>query len=260
MAAVCVRRGEPGQDEVSSLRTPRTSNDTALSFTAERTLTPVIQYAMTDRQFFLGDERHRRHLLVTQAHQLAAANVDFLQIREKDLSPPDLLALASALRSVLPLGSGPRLLVNTDLTVALAVPADGLHLPGGRSPADLSAALAAARHAFRNAGRPDPTLSVSAHSVDDVLAARNAGADLILFGPIFEKRVRGTLVQPGIGLAALTAAARAAHPTPVLALGGITPATIPACLAAGASGIAAIRLFLQADSFAQVDPPDEART
>lgn len=206
----------------------------------ERTLTPVIQYAITDRRIFPGDERLRQHELVAQARQLAVANVDFLQLREKDLSPPDLLALASALRAVLPPGTSPKLLLNADLAVALAAHADGLHLPSARTPTT----LAAARTAFIEAGRPNPILSVSAHTLADVHAARNAGADLILFGPIFEKRIHGKLIQPGIGLTSLAAAARTAHPTPVLALGGITPVTVPECLAAGAAGIAAIRMYL----------------
>ncbi len=210
----------------------------------ERTLTPVIQYAITDRQIFPGDERHRQRLLLIQARHLAVNKIDFLQLREKDLPPANLLALAAALRAVLPLGSKPRVLLSSDLSIALEAQADGLHLPGGRTPADLSTTLAAARDAFAKAGRPNPTLSVSAHSVDDVLAARNARADLILFGPIFEKRVHSTPIQPGLGLTTLIAAVRAAHPTPILALGGITPSTIPACLAAGAAGVAAIRLFL----------------
>ncbi len=214
----------------------------------ERTLTPVLQYAITDRQIFPGDERDRQQLLLAQARHLAATGIDFLQLREKDLAPLDLLALASALRAVLPSGISPRLLLNTDLPTALTAHADGLHLPSGRTPTDLATTFAAARDAFARAGRAHPILSVSTHSLNDVLAARSAGADLILFGPVFEKPVHGTPVQPGVGLPALTAAARAAHPTPVLALGGITPATVPACLAAGAAGIAAIRLFLPPDS------------
>lgn len=207
--------------------------------------TPLLRYAITDRRFFPGDQRLQERRLVAQAHRLTAQHLagtgaDFLQLREKDLAPQHLLALAAALRDVLPLGSKPRLLLNAPAELALRAYADGLHLPGGWSPGD----LAIARALFRTAGRPAPTLSVTAHSIGDARAARHAGADLILFSPVFEKRVRGTLVQPGLGLAALTAAARAASPTPVLALGGITEARIPACLAAGASGIAAIRLFL----------------
>jgi len=86
-------------------------------------------------------------------------------------------------------------------------------------------------------------ISVSCHTLDEVRRAHEARVDLILFGPVFEKRVARQLIQDGSGLKALEAACRAAEGTPVLALGGITLENTSACLAAGAAGIAAIRLF-----------------
>lgn len=202
----------------------------------------MLQYAITDRRFFPGDERQRHQRLLDQADALSSAGIDFLQLREKDLSAGDLLALATALRRRLPPGAQPRLLLNAPLSLAIEARADGLHLPGGWTARD----IAAARTAFAEAGQPRALLSISAHTLPEVHAAHSAGADLILFGPIFEKRVDGNLVRPGLGLQALSAAAQAATATPVLALGGVTSATISACLNAGAAGIAAIRLFLPA--------------
>jgi thiamine-phosphate pyrophosphorylase len=86
-------------------------------------------------------------------------------------------------------------------------------------------------------------VSVSCHTLDEVQRAHRAEVDLILFGPVFEKRVEGEVVAPGAGLAGLQAACKVAPGSPVLALGGITVANTPACLAAGAAGIAGIRLF-----------------
>ena len=218
---------------------------------------PMLQYAITDRHFFPGDECQRTVSLVAQAAALARSGVDYLQIREKDLAADDLLALTRALRAALPPGSTPRLLLNGPLHVALEAGADGLHLPGGHLPGghlpggrlapNIPDGISAARARFHAAGHPAPILSVSAHSLPEVQAAHAAGVDLILFGPVFEKRVRGKLILPGIGLAALAEVARAAAPTPLLALGGLTHANLAACLAAGAAGIAAIRLFLPPD-------------
>lgn len=177
--------------------------------------------------------------LLTQARSLAQAGVDFLQLREKDLDAADLLALARALRAELAFGQT-RLLLNGPLRVALSAHAHGLHLPGGWSAAE----LAGARSGFLLAGLPAPVLSVSAHTLSDVRAAAHAGADLILFGPVFEKRVHGEQVLPGLGLAALATAAQAAGQIPVLALGGVDAGNTTACLAAGAAGAAGIRLFL----------------
>ena len=200
----------------------------------------MLQYAITDRHFFPGDERQKRMALIRQATVLGPQQVDFVQIREKDLPAEDRLALALDLRAALPHGSRPRLLLNGDPAIAAVAGADGVHLPGGWSVADLSAA----RIAFQAAGLNAPILSLSAHTLYEVQTASLARVDLILFGPVFEKRVHGALIHPGVGLAALQEAAQAAHPTPVLALGGITPAAIPDCLAAGAAGVAAIRMYL----------------
>jgi thiamine-phosphate pyrophosphorylase len=99
------------------------------------------------------------------------------------------------------------------------------------------------RSLYASAGLPEPVVSVSCHTLAEVDAARTAGVTLILFGPVFEKRADGDLISEGTGLDLLRAACAAAAPIPVLALGGITETNTAACLAADASGIAAIRLF-----------------
>jgi thiamine-phosphate pyrophosphorylase len=73
--------------------------------------------------------------------------------------------------------------------------------------------------------------------------ARDAGVDLIVFGPVFEKRVEGRVVVSGVGLEVLARASRAAGGIPVVALGGVTMEVTGDCLAAGAAGVAGIRLF-----------------
>ncbi len=173
----------------------------------------------------------------------------FLQLREKSLEAGALLQVAEAARAVLdevfadPNSAAgharPRLLVNSRLDVAVAARADGVHLtsrPGELTPRQ-------ARQVFAVAGLGSCLVSISCHTPEEAAAARDSGADLILFGPVFEKRVGGLLVAPGTGLARLRVACAAAAPTPVLALGGLDPANLPACLGAGAAGVAGIRLF-----------------
>ena len=110
------------------------------------------------------------------------------------------------------------------------------------------------RSLYTAGGLPEPVISISCHTVEEVLRARASGATLILFGPVFEKVVAApsasrdsvaVTISAGVGLDIFRQACAAAAPTAVLALGGITRAAIPACLACGASGIAAIRLFAQ---------------
>ncbi len=130
-------------------------------------------------------------------------------------------------------GSRTKLLINGRLDVALATGAHGVHLTsreGELTPAQV-------RSIF-----PEAIVSVSCHTIDDV--RHSLDADFLLFGPVFEKSVTGERVAEGSGLELLHQACLAAGQVPVLALGGITADNTNACLEAGASGIAGIRLFL----------------
>jgi thiamine-phosphate pyrophosphorylase len=94
-------------------------------------------------------------------------------------------------------------------------------------------------------GRTAPVIGVSTHSDAEVALAEAHGADFAVFGPVFEK---DGLLNPR-GLEQLRAACRRPRidggPMPVLALGGISLENTWECFAAGATGIAAIRLFQQ---------------
>jgi thiamine-phosphate pyrophosphorylase len=87
------------------------------------------------------------------------------------------------------------------------------------------------------------TVTVSCHKVEEVRQAASDGTDLALFAPVFEKKDR-----PGTHPAGLEDLRRASQfGIPVLALGGITLENAAVCVAAGAAGIAAIRLFQEND-------------
>lgn len=178
------------------------------------------------------------------ARSWAEAGVDFIQLREPPLSAGSLFAAAVAMRQaiaevVAAAGSASRLLVNHRADVALAAGADGVHLTS--RPGELTAEQV--RTLFALGRLPQPIVSIAAHTLDDVRRAREQRVDLILFGPVFEKRVHGELVHSGSGLALLRQACVEAGDVPVLALGGVTAGNAPSCLEAGAKGIAAIRLF-----------------
>jgi len=84
-------------------------------------------------------------------------------------------------------------------------------------------------------------VSRACHSVEEVRAARDAS--LIVFAPVFEK-VDSADGREGVGLSVLAQACRSAGEVPVIALGGVTPENAADCIAAGAAGVAGIRLFL----------------
>jgi len=211
----------------------------------------MLRYAITDRARFAAEsgqqaEPTRQTALLRQAARLAAEGIDFLQLRERDLSAAALASLARNLLATLcEHNPATRLLVNSRADVAIATHADGVHLTS--SPNELTPAQVRALYAA--ASLPEPVISLSCHTLAEVARAASSAPDerptLILFGPVFEKVVGNKLVTAGAGLDLLRAACAAAAPIPVLALGGINPANTDSCLAAGAMGIAAIRLFLE---------------
>lgn len=161
------------------------------------------------------------------------------QLREKTLSDRELWRLARRCRGALPGGAaGLRLLLNGRLDIAAATGADGVHLPAaGLPPAAVRSGLDALR-----SGPGRSLLGVSTHSVDEVAAARSAGADYVTFGPVFRTPSKEPYGDP-VGLGALERAVVAAGGMAVLALGGLSAERVASVIAAGASGIAGIRAF-----------------
>ena len=162
------------------------------------------------------------------------AEVPLFQIREKSLSGRVLFELV-ARAAQLTRGSKTRLLVNDRSDIARAAGADGVHLTTHSLPVDVVRKIYGAEF----------LIGVSTHSLDDARAARAAGADFIVFGPVFEtesKRVYG----PPQGLDKLSEVTRELGEFPVVAIGGITLENAGECFRAGASGVAAIRLLSDA--------------
>jgi thiamine-phosphate pyrophosphorylase len=217
----------------------------------------VLLYAITSRILLADTEAERAEKLVSLAAKWATTAVDFIQIRESDLSDAELLRLASRIvQAVRNAGSPTKVLINstpkTAVTSAVQSRADGVHLPGGLGPEQLTATVTQIRKDWGSlrGSNATPIISVSCHSTPDVEAARAAGATLALFAPVFEKALPGAPSLAGQGLESLAEACRAASQPgphveiPVLALGGVTLENAAQCVAAGAAGIAAIRLFL----------------
>jgi thiamine-phosphate pyrophosphorylase len=203
----------------------------------------VLLYYITDRRAFAGTESEQRTTLLGRIAEAALAGVDYIQLREKDLPAFELEQLArEAVIAVRKNSATTKLLINSQTDIALAVGADGVHLPAG-SPLPRSCR----DFWLRNCDR-EPLIGVSAHSVDDVRQAEADGASFAVLAPIFEK---ATIDVKGIGLEVLRAACLRSsgqrHRFTVLALGGVTLSNAWACLDAGASGVAGIRLFQQGE-------------
>jgi thiamine-phosphate pyrophosphorylase len=210
-------------------------------------------YAITDRKRFPSPEAFVDHVA-----QWAKDGIDYIQIREKDLATAELTGLVtqlvSAVRSAQTLTQHcTRILLNSPAQMAAETGCDGVHLTANLPVSAIADARAAMRSFIA-----DPVISVSCHTLSDIERARDQGATLAIFAPVFEKQW-GAESTPGQGLEALAAACRLASPIPVFALGGVTEENAHACVQAGAAGVAAIRLFRSGNWMSlRTQPPDKS--
>jgi thiamine-phosphate pyrophosphorylase len=183
----------------------------------------MIRCYITDRRSLAQGES-----LLEALARNAAAGVDWIQIREKDLAARELFDLT---RQALEAAPGASILVNSRVDVALAAGAAGAHLPS-HSPAP---------RLWRTVTPAGFLLGVSCHTVEEVREAAAEGADYALFGPVFDPLSKPADL-PRRGLEELARAAGAVR-MPVLALGGITAQNASDCRSAGAAGVAGITMF-----------------
>ena len=206
----------------------------------------MLRCAITSGEFALAEGNaaevcaRARDRLLDRAQGWAELGVEFVQLREKGLAATELVSLAEAMRAGLrEAGGRTKLLVNGPASVAVEAGADGVHLTSRMG----EQTAAEVRQVFAAAGAGEPMVSASCHTLADVRQAVGQDVDLILFGPVFEKRVAEEVVVAGVGLERLREACAAAGGIPVLALGGVTWANAGRCVEAGAAGVAGIRLF-----------------
>ena len=131
-----------------------------------------------------------------------------LQLREKDLDARALLELARQMRVICDRYRA-RLLVNDRIDVAIASRAAGVHLPAN------SFAVADSRALLGN----DRLVGVSTHDPAEVVIAADAGANFVVYGPVYDPVSKDSYTGAR-GAEGLNAACDAAS-IPVFALGGI---------------------------------------
>ena len=182
---------------------------------------------VTDRRCFSdGTEA-----LIASVRAAAAAGVQLVQLRERDLDGRALFELAQRLMNALR-GTGTRLLVNDRLDVALAAGAHGVHLR----------ASSIGPWRARTIAPPGFLIGQSVHSIGDAMT-RAPGADYLLFGNVFETGSKPG--KPGAGLDELRQVVGATA-VPVLAIGGVTADRVPDIVATGAAGYAGRSMFADA--------------
>jgi thiamine-phosphate pyrophosphorylase len=204
---------------------------------------PILCY-VTDRKTLGAGPREATADPLPVIRRAVAAGVNWIQIREKDLPTCLLLHLARSAVAAAH-SSTTRILINDRLDVALAAGAAGVHLGEASPPAT-------AVERWRGTGRAPAgfLIGASSHSLAAAREAEGAGADYIFFGPIFATPSKAAY-GPAQGLERLAEVCRSVR-IPVLAIGGIHLENAALCLAAGASGFAAIRLFQESADLAAV--------
>lgn len=172
----------------------------------------------------ITDRRQARGNILDIAAAAFAAGCRWVSLRERDLPGAEQGALlAELLKRAKP--SGAKVTLHGAPELARDAKAHGVHLAGGGDVAD------ARRMLGRNA-----LVGLSIHSAEEARTIDPDNVDYAIAGPLFETASKpdyGPTLGPE-GLALIVKASR----VPVLSIGGITPETMPDCIAAGAAGAA----------------------
>jgi len=185
-------------------------------------------YLVTDRRQTRGRE------LLAVIEQALLGGVRAIQLREKDLGGKELFSLAEKTKTLCA-RHGASLFINDRIDVALAVDADGIQLGSSSLPVDAARKLMGDKR----------LIGASTHSMKEALAAEAAGADFILFGPIYFTPSKAAYGNPQ-GLERLQEAVEKIS-LPVYAIGGIKAENVAELKKTGARGVALISAVMSAE-------------
>jgi thiamine-phosphate pyrophosphorylase len=213
---------------------------------------PIVCYVTDRKSLNPAMAQARTSQILGNIRRAVEAGVDWVQIREKDLPARELLELArQAVRMAAARGGGnpgrARVIINDRLDVALAAGAHGVHL-GHESlaPGDVM------RWCRAGNAPTEFAIGVSCHSLDEARKAESVKPDYIFLGPIFETPSKLQFGAPQ-GLVKLAEVCRAMPNMMVVAIGGVNAENAASCIQAGASGIAAIRMFQDSNRSTEIN-------
>jgi thiamine-phosphate pyrophosphorylase len=184
-------------------------------------------YLVTDRNQTVGRD------LLWVLQQALDGGVRAIQLREKDLSGRDLFLLAERSHKLCQ-AYGAALFINDRVDVALAVDAAGVQLGKPSVPVETARVLLGSQK----------RIGVSTHTLEDAKAAKQSGADFILFGPVYFTASKAAYGSPQ-GLSALKTIVDNIS-LPVYAIGGITLENIESAKNTGIRGVALISAIVSA--------------
>ena len=165
--------------------------------------------------------------------ELAAAGVDIIQLREKEMEAGDVIraghSIAEAWRD-----AGVPFIVNDRPDVAVALEADGVHVGQNDVPVDVARRIVG-----------DRIVGLSTHTPDEFDVAVNEDVQYVAAGPVLETPTKPGRPAAGIELIRY-AAARAPRELPLFAIGGIDESNLSWILDAGARRIVVVRAITEA--------------
>lgn len=180
---------------------------------------------------------------VGQARAACAGGAHVVQLRCKRVTDREAIAWGREIRA-LTRAARATFVVNDRFDLALVCEADAVHLGQDDLPPQALPSFARSRLAV---GR-------STHDVAQARAACTEAVDYVAFGPLHGTTSKASPYEAR-GLPLLAEIVRAVAPLPVVAIGGVDAARIPALLEAGATGAAVISAVAGAE-----DPEDATRT
>ena len=199
------------------------------------TITPVcvaacedlLLYAVTDSAWLKG------RTLAECVRQAIAGGATFVQLREKEATHEQRVALARELKQVCAQAGVP-FVVNDDVECALEVDADGVHV--GQS--DMACEQA------RELLGPEKIVGVSAQTVEQACAAQAAGASYLGVGALIPTATKPDAVD--VTFEELAAICQAVS-IPVVGIGGLNEQSIPHLAGSGAVGAAVVSALFAND-------------
>ncbi len=199
-----------------------------LNSAQRRKLTPDYSlYLVTDRTLSLGRP------LSYVVEEAILGGVTIVQIREKDCSITEFVALAKELKKITQKYNIP-LLINDRVDVALAIGADGVHLGQSDFPYSEARLLLGA----------DAIIGLSVENFAQVETANHLAPDYLGVSPIFSTPTKtDTIIEWGLdGLNKIKDMTK----LPLVAIGGINKFNTSDIIEAGADGIAVVSAICSA--------------
>lgn len=196
--------------------------------------------------------------LVTDRHWLANRNLEddvekailggvtMVQLREKNIDNDSFIELAKKVKQVCNKYKVP-FIINDNLEVALAVDSDGIHIGQDDLPASL----------VRQKIGPDKILGVSAHNLDEAIAAKKAGATYLGAGAMFSTTTKDNTTN--LSIEQLQAITKNVD-IPVVAIGGINYDNCLSLKNCNLAGIAVVSAIMAATNISEAASNLKKRT